>query len=270
MPGPRKGSRRLDRALREAQARLARHYAALAGADPVDVLQARVASRRIRSLLKTFSGHFQHDTAGQYRRDLGRAARQLGPLRELDVLANQPGMRSGPVAQALSLARRAEVSRVQRRLRAGKRWRATVFEGPTAGQLGLEPGLSRGDVERAVRRQWLRVERLLASHPTDPGALHVLRIGLKKFRYAFETVEDTRDENVASLLACLRSAQDQLGAEHDITCACHWLERSDIAPAAVRASLRRLQRQSHVLAARRPRVLRNLERAGRHWYGTTR
>jgi CHAD domain-containing protein len=271
VPGLRKkGSRRLDTALREAQGRLARHFAAIERADPVDVHQGRVASRRVRSLLKTFRTHFRQGPAGTYRRELGRAARRLGPLRDLDVLASQPGMRNRTIAQALAGARRAEVARLRRRLRVGKRWRATVLDGPTSAQLGLDPDLAGDVVERAIRRQWRRVERLLESNPADAGALHALRIRLKNLRYAIEAVADLHDESVAALVGCLRAAQEVLGAERDVACACAWLERSALSPSVTHASLRRLQRRAHVLAANRPGILRELGRAGRRWYRSTR
>jgi len=269
VPGLRKGSRRLGRALREAQARLARHFAAIERADPVDVHQARVASRRIRSLLKTFRAHFLHGHAIEYRRELGRAARRLGPLRELDVLASHPGMDSEAVARALSLARRAEVSRLRRRLRAAKRWRAVVFDGPTIARLGLDPNLTQGDVERTIRRHWRRVERLLAANPTHPEALHALRINLKNLRYAFEATEKSVEKNVAAMLNCLHAAQTLLGAERDAACAREWLEQPDLPRADVGIALRRVQRQSDVLAGRRPAVLRKLGRVGRRWYLST-
>jgi len=270
VPGLRKGSRRLARALREAQARLARHYAAIERADPVDVHQARVASRRIRSLLKTFRAHFRRDRAVEYRRELGRAARRLGPLRELDVLASHPGMGSHAVARALASARRAEVSRLQRSLRGARRRRAAVFDGPSIAQLGLDPNLTRGDVERTIRGQWRRVERLLAANPIEFEALHELRISLKNMRYIFEMEQKNIDQNGTAMLACLRATQAVLGAERDAACARVWLEQSTLPKPVVRAALRRVQRQSVVLAGKRPGVLRKLGRVGRRWYQSAR
>jgi CHAD domain-containing protein len=266
--GLRKGARRLDRALRHAQTRMARHFSAIERADPVDVHQFRVASRRIRSLLKTFDRHFRRSRADRYRRDLGRAARQFSRLRELDALVALPGMRRAAVALALRAARDAEVTRLQRRLQGTKRWRKVVVDGPTVTQLGLEPDLTLDDVERTIRRHWRRVEKQLAADPTEPETLHSLRISLKNLRYAIEAVEDPRDAPVAETLDRLRTAQALLGAERDLASGCEWLERSALPPSVVRASLRSLQRRMQVLSAQRVTVLRELARAGGRWSGS--
>lgn len=265
MRGLRKGARQLDRALRHAQARLARHFATIERADPVDIHQVRVASRRIRSLLKTFRRHFGRRAADRYRRDLGRAARRFGQLRELDALAGEPGMRGAAVAAALRAARDSEVARMQRSLRAPSRWRNVIADGPSTAELGLDPNLTTDDVERTIRRQWRRVQRLLQQNPTDAGALHKLRISFKNLRYTIEAIEDPDDALVVAMLARLRAAQALLGAERDRACACEWLQRSALPPSVIHDSQRSLQRRSKALGARRTQVLRELARAGQRW-----
>jgi CHAD domain-containing protein len=270
VPGLRSGSRRLDRALREGQARLARHFAAIERADPVDVHQARVASRRLRSLLRTFKDSFGGARVPTYRHDLGRLARRLGELRELDVLAAQPGMRVPTVVRALAAARIAEVRRLQRRLRTEPRSWQTALEGPAPASLGLATDVGNGQVVQPVRRRWRRVERLLEQESAAPERLHELRIQLKNLRYALETIADLHAEEARGLDSLLRAAQTVLGEERDASAAREWLQRSGLPPPVVRKSLVPLERKSRRLAARRPVVLQKLEREGRRWYRATR
>lgn len=266
MAGLRKGSRRLARALDAGQDRLARHFATIERADPVDIHQARVASRRLRSLLKTFKHHFAQGHAAAYRRKLGRIARLLGELRELDVLAVQPGMRHEPVLGALTGAREAGARRLRRRLRAATGLQALARNGPTAARLGLDFDLTGDEVVRVVRRCWRRIDHLLERGSTELEALHELRIELKNFRYVIESAKDLCGDDVGALPACLRSAQALLGAERDVACAKAWLERSGLPPPVIQKSLGQLARRSRALATRRSVVLHRLERAGRHWF----
>lgn len=270
MAGLRNGSRRLDRALYAGQARLARHFATIEHTDPVDIHQVRVSCRRLRSLLKSFKQHFAGQRATTYRRRLGRMARLLGELRELDVLATQPGMQRGPVMRALASAREAGVRRLRRRLRAAAGLRALALDGPNAAELGLDPDLTGDDVVRTVRRRWRRVDRLLKHESTQPAALHELRIELKNLRYVIESTQDLCGAGIEALHACLRAAQACLGEERDLVCAREWLVRSALPAPVIRQALGQLQRRSPALAARRSIVLRRLQRAGRRWYGADR
>ena len=264
--GLRRGSRRLDRALYEGQARLARHFATIEHGDPVDIHQARIACRRLRSLLKSFKPHFDRRRAAAYRRKLGRVAGLCAEVRELDVLATQPGMRRAPVLRALTSAREAGVRHLRRRLHTAAGLRALALDGPTAAQLGLDPDLTGDDVVRTVRRRWRRVDRLLRHDTKQLEVSHELRIELKNLRYIIESTQDLCGSGIDALQAGLRAAQAFLGEERDLACARAWLERSGLPAAVNRGALGQLQRRSRALAARRPGVLRRLERAGRRWY----
>lgn len=270
MPGPRKGSRQLAGALRRAQARLARHLGGIGRAESVDVHQARVASRRIRSLLKTFRSNLDGPTVDAYRRHLRCVARELAPLRELDVLAGLPGSDNRPLREAVAGARRAEVQRLRRRLRAGAIRQAMAPGQPTTSALGLGPGLGKAVLERQVRRLWRRVATSLEAQPTASDDLHALRIELKNFRYALEAVRNPGDPKASALLAQLRVAQSLLGEENDLACAAVWLDHAPVTRTVARATLRGWQQRSRALAVRRPAVLERLRRAGRAWYRSTR
>ena len=79
------GSACLEAAVREQQQRIAAAMASLGSAGVDDVHGARVAARRLRSMLKTFRPLLDERRAQRYRADLRRFARSLGAAREADV-----------------------------------------------------------------------------------------------------------------------------------------------------------------------------------------
>lgn len=270
MPGLRNGARRLDRSLRQARAQLACHLARIERAAPLDVHQVRVASRRIRSLLKTFRSHFDRSAADPYRRELGRLARRLGPLRELDVMAGLPGTDAAVVGPTIVAARKEEAARLRRWLRRSAGWRTFAVAKPERTEPKVKSGLDDAEIDQTIRHLWRRVERVLEARPAAPDELHALRIRLKNMRYALEATANPGDEERARLIARLRTAQSLLGEEHDLACARAWLRKSPAAAPAVRATLRQWQRRSRALEARRPAMLRRLRRAGHVWCRSTR
>jgi CHAD domain-containing protein len=84
-PTPAPGSLCLEAAIREQQRRIAAAIAALEGASADDIHGARVAARRLRSMLKTFRPLLDEGRARRYRDDLRAFARSLGAAREADV-----------------------------------------------------------------------------------------------------------------------------------------------------------------------------------------
>jgi len=79
------GSARIEAAIREQQARIAAATGTLDVAGVEDVHGARVAARRLRSMLKTFRPLLDERRARLYRADLRTFAQSLGAARESDV-----------------------------------------------------------------------------------------------------------------------------------------------------------------------------------------
>ena len=78
---PGAGSTRIQAAVREQQRLLAAAAASLEAAGVEDIHQARVAARRLRSLLKTFRPLLEPRRARLYRVDLRSFARALAAVR---------------------------------------------------------------------------------------------------------------------------------------------------------------------------------------------
>ena len=66
--------------------------------DPEDVHQARVATRRLRSDLRTFAGLLDDAWTGPVSKELGWLARALGAVRDADVLGHRLAARVGDLA----------------------------------------------------------------------------------------------------------------------------------------------------------------------------
>lgn len=235
-PVPGAGSRRIQDVLAAQQAQLQLLFARLTTAKPDDVHQARVAARRIRSLLKTFGPLFDARWAHLYRIDLRSFARALATVREADVISDvvQRTVRSGAMLKPPEMGRltaslqhlRADVrDRLQRQV-SEPGWRALTAA--LSARTVHSPSLARSDVSlgevlELADRAWRRGRRRLRHHPEAAPELHELRLTLKHCRYALEAIEDVKPRTTARLLRRLRRAQEKIGAHRDTIAAAHWV-----------------------------------------------
>jgi CHAD domain-containing protein len=230
------GSQRVWVALVEQQARLNSTLARLPGARADDVHDARVAARRLRSLLKTYRPLLDERGSRRLRCQLRQVARTLSSVREADV-RREMLLALARLEPALPAADLGRLRTALRESRAGARrsllrevastdWASSVAE------LGDERTLSalavRGDTGLArvlelVDRPWRGVEKLLARPPKGAARLHRLRLALKRCRYALESVSGVKPERAEQVLVRLRSAQDRLGEYCDAAQAREWL-----------------------------------------------
>lgn len=253
-----------------AQAELARRLARIGGAEPGDVHQARVAARRLRSLLRTFKPLFAAGPADRYRGALKQTADLLGDIRHLDVLTAMAPLRRQPFDQALRQERILAVRKLQRRLRSASLQSAlnSSLAAPTLAGLGLAPGVDTVTVLRRVRRCWRRVARRIDAAPDTSEARHRLRIELKHCRYSLETIGDIEPGRTGALDAQLRAAQQVLGDQRDVEAARGWLQSASVrdlgAHAVVRASVRMERRAARFEVELGP-TLEQLRTAGGRW-----
>lgn len=278
------GSACLEAAIREQQRRIAAAIAALDGASVDDIHGARVAARRLRSMLKTFGPLFDERRARRYRTDLRALARSLGAAREADVRR----------ALLLDLAAEAELPAAERRQLAVLLEDACLASREQLRRHLAEPGWARlctalqrdaasdrlfavrdadtGELARLAARAWRRPVKLLRRRPTSTAELHELRLAFKHCRYALEPIADLAPKATARLLRRLRAAQDRIGEHRDTLLAEHWArehERTLGRPVVNRLATgierheKRLRRQS---ATRAAKVLE----AWRSWRDATR
>jgi CHAD domain-containing protein len=267
------GSACLEAAIREQQRRIEAAMAALGSADEDDVHGARVAARRLRSMLKTFGPLLDESRARRYRAHLRAFARSLGTAREADVRR----------ALLLDLAADAHVSAAERSrlnlllddacLASREQLRRHLAEPDWAklsralrrdasgGQLYAVRDANLGELVHLATRAWRRPVKLLRRNPTSTADLHELRLAFKHCRYALEPIAGVAPKATARLLRRLRGAQDRIGEHRDTLLAEHWVRENERAlgrplvgrlVAGIEIRERRLRRQS---AARASKVL---------------
>ncbi|NES26744.1 CHAD domain-containing protein [Micromonospora terminaliae] len=201
------------------------HHAGALGGDEDAVHDMRVAVRRLRSTLRTFRGLWDRAESEAVRAELRWLGAQLGPVRDVQVMAArladavhaEPGeLVLGPVPARFAERFAADLATALDGLRAAlgsdrytdllRRLDALV-EGPAA---RVRPRWVKRRVRRAVTRFDDRLDRALADGGTDDTALHEARKAGKRARYA---VEVRRPD--AELVSRLKDLQDVLGAHQD-------------------------------------------------------
>ena len=255
------------------------------GPEVEDVHQARVASRRLRSDLLTFSAVLDPVWVGHVRRDLKWLGALLGRVRDADVLIERLQAHDDPadadeVAELVRLVaadRHLDATEVAEAL-ASPRYLDLVdrLHAATVTPPMTEPGEGTAPAKVAARMVRPRLHSFdhelagLGEHPSDRD-LHQVRIRAKRLRYAAETAEPYVGRKARRTAAAAKSLQDRLGDLNDAVnaarelreLACHPSStsavafvagriagRADAEGAAIRA---RWQKDAARLAARKRR-----------------
>lgn len=219
------------------------------GDDPEDVHKARVAARRLRSDLRTFAPLLDADVVGRLRDELRWLGRELGAVRDADVLferlraqaAELPERDAKAVAGFLRrLADTREQARVTLLVALGTD-RYTALLDALVDAARRPPCLPAADgragdvLPGLVRKPWKRLRKAVRKLDDDPPvtALHKVRIQAKRCRYAAEAAAPVTGKPAARLAKALARLQDVLGEVQDATVAEAWLrEAGESGPAA--------------------------------------
>ena len=202
-------------------------FSSMAGVRDGDtdaIHDARVATRRARTIMRIGldgSGHDELATLATALRDAGRT---LGRARDLDVALSQLSSIESRVPSAPGLvgALRAELlgGHARQRRRLIKRLETLPLDDLKAfasavqrGRVRVQPG--RTVVQDAIAAQAVRVQEAVvaAAGVYMPNRAHVLRIEMKKLRYRLEPLAAERQ--VAVAVKQMRRAQEVLGLLHD-------------------------------------------------------
>ena len=259
------------------------------GDDPEDVHQARVATRRLRSHLRTFVPLVDETWAEALRDELGWLGGALGGVRDADVLLERLEAR----IEHLPGPDRAAADPLLERLRAERdRARVAVLEALRSHRYavlldrlvdaarqprlvprdGSEPDeeILRGLVRRAWDHLAGAVERLDDEPPDEE--LHAVRRRAKRARYAAEAVEPAFGKPARALARALTEVQDVLGEHQDAVIAGQWLRDAAVAvhdeAAAFAAGELAMQEREAACRGRRawPATWRDASRKKlRHW-----
>ena len=210
------------------------------GTDSEGVHQARVATRRMRSDLRTFRALLDPDWVAELRAELGWLGSEFGHARDADVLLDRLAHR----AQSLTAAsadgaaevlaglerRRAEAHATLLTTLSSERYLNLVDRLIAAAQApALQGGVAGRPAAKVlapiVRRAWRPLEKHvsgLADHPSDED-LHEIRILAKRCRYAAEACAPSLGKRTHNLARAAANLQDVLGELGDAVLAESWL-----------------------------------------------
>jgi CHAD domain-containing protein len=209
------------------------------GDDPESVHQARVATRRLRSNLRTFKPLLQEEWATGLRDELGWLGDQLGRVRDAQVLLEHlrgeaerlPAADARP-SRALLHRLEETVEQEQQALRttlAEQRYLdllERLVEAAERPAVSEEASLSAQDVlPGRVRKDWRalrRAIRALGPEPADPE-LHRCRILAKRARYAAEVTAPVAGQDAERFAKAAAGLQTVLGDHQDAAVAQSWL-----------------------------------------------
>jgi CHAD domain-containing protein len=236
--------------LREQYARMLAHDPGVrVGNDPEDLHQLRVATRRLRSVLKTAAPILDKAWVEDIRSELSWLGGELGPSRDLDVLI--PSLRDEAASldpadrKALApLFKKLEDGRVSARrgvLKALRTERYLALLASIEAAAAGPPAGGTGSLRTEVKNEFKKLRKAMKQveeEPTD-DAIHKARIKGKRARYATELLEDELGKPGAKLIAVAKEFQDAAGEHHDAV----------VAEARIRALLRGVRAQRTALAA---------------------
>jgi CHAD domain-containing protein len=210
--------------------------------DPEEVHQARVATRRLRSDLRTFKSLVDPEWAEGLRQELGWLASPLGEVRDADVLLDRLRTETGrmPAEDRPSvggLIDRLVASR-QESLRAlfealdSKRYVAlldALVDG--VAKPVLTPAAEQPAEEVAstlVAKAWHKLRRSISDLGPEPldTELHRVRIKAKRCRYAAEAVIGIEGRPAKRFASAVAGLQDVLGGLQDSVVASAWLREA--------------------------------------------
>jgi CHAD domain-containing protein len=217
---------------------LAHEAGTVAGEDPEELHDMRVATRRQRAALRIVGPHCRRKTLRPVRDGLRALGGSLGAVRDLDVLlaaasAYQATLETTEAAAFQGLldawARRREAARVKMveylggHAHAEFKERYTGFlDTPGAGvRAGAGEGAPRAALVAHVvpSEIWAHYGALCAFGKVLPWAsaetLHALRIEGKRLRYLLEFFREVLDRSVEKAIAAIVALQDHLGELQD-------------------------------------------------------
>lgn len=228
------------RAIAESVARLIQHDLVIRlDSDPEGVHQARVATRRLRSDLRTFRSLLEPEWVREFRDELGWLAGILGAVRDGDVLLERIRQRAAAlptessagaagVVSSLEQVRDAAHAALLDTLR-GERYVALLdrlVEAARSPALLLEADLpATTAVAGLARRPWRSLRRSVSARSDPPTVeeLHGIRIRTKRCRYAAEAVAPVLGKRARVFARAAANLQEVLGELNDAVVAERWL-----------------------------------------------
>jgi len=231
----------VHRAIAASVARLIRYDPiARLGEDPAGVHQARVATRRLRSDLRTFRSLVDDAWSISLRTELGWLAGILGGVRDGDVLLERLRNRTSELHESERVGAAEVIATLQDdrdaahtsmlwtfRSRRYQELLDTLVAGAEAPRLNqTADARATKIVPELVRRPWRRLARAagaLGECPPDEE-LHEVRVRAKRVRYAAEAASSIVGAPAKEFARAAARVQNCLGELNDAVVAERWLE----------------------------------------------
>jgi len=230
----------LEAAVARSVARLVDHDPGVRiGEDDEAVHQARVATRRLRSDLRTFRDVVDVEWSEPLRDELKWLGERLGEVRDADVLLArlEDRLDSLPHADAVGAKDLLDSLRTERTaaresllvaLRSDRY--LTLLDRLVDATTHVPPDPDRDDLdeielEDLVRRPWKKLRRAVDALADDPPdeELHEVRIRAKRARYAAEAVAPAIGREAKRFAKRVADVQEILGEHQDAVVAEQWL-----------------------------------------------
>ena len=204
------------------------------GKDPEELHQMRVATRRLRAVLRAAGPMFSPDPIDALREELAWLGRALGVRRDLDVMRDHlrgelRTLDRADRAAGLGLLRRLEKERARalehllaaldspRYFALLDRIEETIARPPL-----LDPDVSLVDVAARAFRKLRKTVKMLPAEPADSD-LHAVRIKAKRARYSAELAGPEAGHPAERFVGGVKKLQDILGEHQDAVVAEKWL-----------------------------------------------
>jgi CHAD domain-containing protein len=224
--------------------RLLRHDAGVRlGEDPEEVHQARVATRRVRSALRTFRDVLEPEWAASLRDRLRSLADALGAVRDSEVLRDRIRSREPMLPESDRKGLEELVTIVQTTRDQGRERLLEAIREPAYVTLldelveaAREPRVleevahapAATALRPALERPWMHLTNAVERAREDgaDASLHGVRIRAKRARYAAEAVSPVFGKRAEAFAEAAAGLQDVLGEHQDSVVARSWLREA--------------------------------------------
>jgi CHAD domain-containing protein len=211
------------------------------GSDPEDVHRARVATRRLRSNLRTFRAYVDPDWASALRRELGWFATDLGAVRDAEVMMlrlrdrvealPETDRRSGTALVDRLVAVRDHARETALATMRGDRYVGLLERLVAAARDPVVVGAAEAPAEalaQTMERPWERLRSAIAAieDVASDAGMHAARIRAKRVRYAAEAVQPVFGKDAKAFVKAATELQDVLGEHQDAVVLEGWLREA--------------------------------------------
>ena len=196
------------------------------GSDPEELHRMRVATRRLRAILRAVRSMFAEDAGEALREELAWLGTALGARRDLDVMREHLRGETEALAPADRAAGLGLLRRLEREGGPAREHLLAALESPRYLQLldrleetiahppVADAALSLHDVAAKAFRKLRRTVKELPDEPADAD-FHRVRIRAKRARYAAELAVPTEGHAAERFVDRVKKLQDVLGEHQD-------------------------------------------------------